>query len=189
MDHDSVVLGGVGLLLSALGLGGAGLFSDLDWSAGLVTGGFDWREADLWLTWVLESPPPPPPRRYFKFKTSLRVSSQPPIHPTNSRGIPGGRLPLLNLNFSLETNWERYKAYLVSFWLTLFQQMLYSYRKGTSVLFLTCWQDVGDKLDRCCHPCWPPVPCLETILLPYSSGSPCMTETSYKSQAVWQQRK
>lgn len=145
----------------------------------------------MWLTRVLESPPPPPPlRRYFKFRTSLRVSSQPPTHPTNSRGIPGGRLPLLNLNFSLKPNWKTDTKWPWLWFchvqrrvrLTLFQKR--KYRN----LFLTCWQDVGDMWDRCCRLCWPPAPCLETILLPYSSGSPCMKETSYKRRAKRQKK-
>ena len=46
-------------------------------------------------------PPPPPARKYFRSSTSLSVSSHPPMQPTNSKGIMGGRLPLRNLNFNL----------------------------------------------------------------------------------------
>lgn len=57
-----------------------------------------WRWLEGWLAgWqVLEVP-----RENLRSKISLRVSSHPPMQPTNSRGMVGGRLPRLNFNFNL----------------------------------------------------------------------------------------
>lgn len=63
-----------------------------------------------WLAcWLADCPDWDDLFEYLRSRSSFSISSHPPMQPTNSRGIVGGTLPLLNLNFSLKRK-EEYKS-------------------------------------------------------------------------------
>lgn len=63
-----------------------------------------------WLAcWLADCPDWDDLFEYLRSKSSFSIWSHPPMQPTNSRGIVGGTLPLLNLNFNLKRK-EEYKS-------------------------------------------------------------------------------